>query len=79
MRLPKAEQNLGGMADRNRRPDQRAAEGRDFLMHARIAMLRAINHGQPQPGREPRQKRAKTYRRETPSHLIVQTSHQRKG
>jgi hypothetical protein len=23
------------------------AEGRDFLMHARIAMLRALNHGAP--------------------------------
>lgn len=38
------------------------AEGRDFLMHARIAMLRAINHGRPPPGPRRRGKRAKAYR-----------------
>lgn len=27
------------------------AEGRDFNMHARIGMLRAINHGRPEPER----------------------------
>jgi hypothetical protein len=37
----------------------KAAEGRDFLMHARIGVMRAINHGQPEARREPRQKRAK--------------------
>ncbi len=25
-------------------------EGRDFNMHARVAMLEAIHHGQPEPG-----------------------------
>jgi hypothetical protein len=42
MKLPKAEQNLeewqtatGGLIG--------AAEGRDFLMHARIGVLRALN------------------------------------
>jgi hypothetical protein len=39
-----------------------AAEGRDFVLHARIAMLQAIHHGQPEPPREPRKKRAKAYR-----------------
>ena len=39
-----------------------AAEGRDFLMHARIGMLRALNHGKPVPSIEPRAKRAKVYR-----------------
>jgi hypothetical protein len=36
-----------------------AAEGRNFLMHARIAMMKALNHGKPLPG--PRVKRAKAY------------------
>lgn len=40
----------------------KAAEGRDFLMHARIAMLKALNHGKPPPSSEGRGKRAKTYR-----------------
>jgi hypothetical protein len=39
-----------------------AAEGRNFLMHARIGMLRALNHGKPDPAITPRQKRAKVYR-----------------
>lgn len=38
------------------------AEGRDFLMHARIGMLRALNHGKPDPASAPRRKRAKTYK-----------------
>jgi hypothetical protein len=38
-----------------------AAEGRDFLMHARIAMLRALNHGKPAPAPE-RKKLVKKYR-----------------
>ncbi len=33
-----------------------AAEGRNFLMHARIAVLRALNHGLPDPKTEPRRK-----------------------
>lgn len=28
-----------------------AAEGRDFLMHARIAVIRALNRNQPAPAR----------------------------
>jgi hypothetical protein len=39
----------------------RAAEGRDFVMHARIGMLRALNHGKPAPAPEPRRKLVKTY------------------
>jgi hypothetical protein len=39
-----------------------AAEGRDFVMHARIAMLQAIHHGEPEPRREPRRKRTKVYK-----------------
>jgi hypothetical protein len=37
-----------------------AAEGRDFIMHARIAMLRALNAGRPPAPRAPR--RPKAYR-----------------
>jgi hypothetical protein len=38
-----------------------AAEGRDFLMHARIGMLRALNrHHRPEP--KPSRKSAKMYR-----------------
>jgi hypothetical protein len=36
------------------------AEGRDFLMHARIGMMRALYRNLPPP--EPRRKRAKAYR-----------------
>lgn len=39
-----------------------AAEGRDFVLHARIAMLRAIHHGQPAPEPTRTGKAAKTYR-----------------
>jgi hypothetical protein len=39
-----------------------AAEGRNFIMHARIGMLRALNHGLPDPKMEPRRKRAKAHR-----------------
>jgi hypothetical protein len=35
-----------------------AAEGRDFLMHARIAVLKALNHGKPAA---PRVKRARVH------------------
>jgi hypothetical protein len=57
-KLPKAEQN---------RPEWQmaihcligAAEGRDFLMHARIGMLRALNAGKPNPDVTPPGKKAK--------------------
>jgi hypothetical protein len=39
-----------------------AAEGRNFIMHARIGMLRALNHGLPDPKTEPRRKRTKAHR-----------------
>jgi hypothetical protein len=61
MALPKAEQNherwqtaiacLIG-----------AAEGRDFIMHARVGMLRALNHGKRKPAAAPRRKPTKTYK-----------------
>jgi hypothetical protein len=38
-----------------------AAEGRDFIMHARVGMLRALNHGKPGEIMQ-RRKRAKIYR-----------------
>jgi hypothetical protein len=39
-----------------------AAEGPDFLMHARMGLLRALNHGKPVPAITPRGKPAKAYR-----------------
>lgn len=39
-----------------------AAEDREPLLHARVAMLKALNHGKPAPISEPRRKRAKSYR-----------------
>jgi hypothetical protein len=39
-----------------------AAEGRNFIMHARIAVLKALNHGKPSPASEPRRKAFKKYR-----------------
>ena len=39
-----------------------AAEDRGPLMHARVGMLRALNHGRPNPQPSPRRKRAKAYR-----------------
>jgi hypothetical protein len=39
-----------------------AAEGRNFIMHARIAVLRALNHGLPDPKTEPRRKAVKKHR-----------------
>jgi hypothetical protein len=39
-----------------------AAEGRNFIMHARIGMLRALNAGKPEPAITPRRKPAKRYR-----------------
>ncbi|CAN7372062.1 hypothetical protein LJR220_003314 [Bradyrhizobium sp. LjRoot220] len=38
-----------------------AAEGRGPRLHARIAMLKAIHHGEPSPTAEPRKKQAKAY------------------
>ena len=38
-----------------------AAEGRNFIMHARIAVLKALNHGLPDPKTEPRGKAVKKY------------------
>jgi hypothetical protein len=39
-----------------------AAEKGGIVMMARIAMLRALNHGDPDPAPEPRRNRAKRYR-----------------
>ncbi|MGB6396498.1 MAG: hypothetical protein WBF73_12530 [Bradyrhizobium sp.] len=39
-----------------------AAEGRNFIMHARIAVLKALNHGLPDPKTEPRRKAVKKHR-----------------
>jgi hypothetical protein len=39
-----------------------AAEKGGIVMVARIAMLRALNHGDPDPAPAPRRKRAKAYR-----------------
>jgi hypothetical protein len=39
-----------------------AAEGRNFIMHARIGMMRALTHGRADPAITPCRKRAKAYR-----------------
>ncbi len=39
-----------------------AAEGRDFMMHARIGLLTALYHDAPPPEKLPRRKAAKQYR-----------------
>ena len=39
-----------------------AAEGRNFIMHARIGMMRALNAGKPDPATTPRRKGGKVYR-----------------
>jgi hypothetical protein len=39
-----------------------AAEGRNFIMHARIAVLRALNHGLPDPATGPRRKAVKKHK-----------------
>ena len=39
-----------------------AAEGRNFIMHARIAVLKALNQGLPDPKTEPRRKTVKKHR-----------------
>jgi hypothetical protein len=38
-----------------------AAEDRGPLMHAHIGMLKALNHGKPNPATTPARKRAKAY------------------
>lgn len=59
--LPKAEQELPHW--------QAAAEALTLvaelngdLLLARVGMLKAMNHGRPEPGKEPRRKAVKTYR-----------------
>ena len=61
VKLSRAQQKLAHWKTATRILIQ-AAEGRDFLMHARIAMLQAIHHGQPEPRRKAVKKRAKKYR-----------------
>jgi hypothetical protein len=39
-----------------------AAEDRGPLLHARVGMLRALNHGKPVPTQTPRRKVAKAYK-----------------
>jgi hypothetical protein len=39
-----------------------AAEGRNFIMHARIAVLQALNHGLPDPRTGPRRKAVQKHR-----------------
>lgn len=39
-----------------------AAEDRGPLLHAQVGMLRALNHGKPEPERAPRRKVTKAYR-----------------
>jgi hypothetical protein len=60
-KLPKAEQDLphwqiaiACLID--------TAEGRDFLLHARVGVLRALNAGKPNPDVTPRGKKSKAYR-----------------
>lgn len=60
-RLPKAEQNLPHWQTAIEALIM-TAEGRGPMLHARIAMLRAMHHGKPKPEKEPRRKRAKRYR-----------------
>jgi len=61
MKLPKAEQKLRHWQTAGEILIK-TAEGRDFLMHARIAMLQAIHHGKPETPPAPRRKRPKAYR-----------------
>ena len=39
-----------------------AADGRGFLMHARIGVLRALHHHRSEPAPEPRRKPPRAYR-----------------
>ena len=61
MKLPKADQAAAAWQTATRCLIG-AAEGRDYLMHARIGMLRALNHGQPDPPTIPSRKQARAYR-----------------
>jgi len=58
-RLPKAEQQLEEWQTAAHCLIG-AAEGRDFLMHARIGVLRALNRDRPRPARD--RKRVKAYK-----------------
>jgi hypothetical protein len=61
MKLPKAEQGLAEWQTAVRCLIG-AAEGRDFMMHARIGMLRGLNVSNPVSKPTRRRKRAKTYK-----------------
>jgi hypothetical protein len=61
MKLPKAEQaKPHGQAAAE--AVLMATEDRGPLLHARVGMLRALNHGKPDPAVTPRRKRTKRYR-----------------
>jgi uncharacterized protein YndB with AHSA1/START domain len=38
------------------------AEGRDLLFHARVAVLRALHHDEPDPAATPRRKQTKAFK-----------------
>lgn len=40
----------------------KGAEGRDFILHAQWAMLKAVHHDRPVVKAEPRRKRAKAFK-----------------
>jgi hypothetical protein len=63
MKLPKAEQKLEEWQTATE-VLIKAAEGRDFLMHARIGMQRALHRHKPKAAAAaaPRRKRAKAYK-----------------
>jgi hypothetical protein len=61
MKLPKAERNAPQWQTAVRILIG-AAESRDAVMHAHIAMLQALHHGKPDRPRAPRRKRAKAYK-----------------
>ena len=60
-KLPKAEQTLSHWQVAVEALIM-AAEGKGPAMHARIGMLRALNHDKPAPAKEPRRKAVKAYR-----------------
>jgi hypothetical protein len=59
LKLPKSEQALPHWQAAGEAVIM-AAEDRGPVLHARVGMLRALNHGRPVPAAEP--KRAKKYR-----------------
>jgi len=61
MKLPKAEQQKRHWQTAAEAVLM-AAEDRGPMMHAHIGMLRALNHGKPDPSTTPRRKAAKKYR-----------------